>query len=89
MGIIWDQGVQQQTPAVQLLFRQTTRGVRRATSKRRRGAASASGAKRSKKASGARRSVKRASGKAAKFVKGSAAAKAHMAKLRKMVGKRK
>jgi len=35
------------------------------------------------------RKARRAAGRAAKFVKGSAAAKAHMARLRKMVGKRR
>lgn len=35
------------------------------------------------------RKARRAAGRAAKFVKGSAAAKAHMARLRKMVGRKR
>ena len=69
-------GFAQQTPAVQSIYRKGRNGG--SGRKRRRKAA--------KKAAGtARRRVRRAAaGKAKRFTKGSAAAKRHMAKLRKM-----
>lgn len=82
MAVIWNQGMMQQTAAVQLLQRK----VSRAAPARR-----ARGAKRSKPSSARpkkRRKMKTAARKGAKFVKGSAAAKRHMAKLRKMVKRR-
>ena len=69
-------GFAQQTPAVQALYRK--------------GRSGGSGRRRKKKAAGAvkrvsrRKSAKAASRKAKRFVKGSAAAKRHMAKIRKM-----
>jgi len=77
MGIIWNSGLQQQTPAVQLAHQQV---MRRAASPKRR-AKKASSPKRAK------RSKKRAAGtkraKPARLKKGSAAAKAYMAKIRR------
>jgi hypothetical protein len=69
-------GFAQQTPAVQALYRsgRTSGGRRRRTAK--------------KKAAGVKRVAKRAKSRtkstAKRFVKGSAAAKRHMAKIRKM-----
>ncbi len=83
--ITWNQGMAQQTMAVQQLYRKASGAVRARTSKRRKTAT----AKRAKKsASATKRSKPRATSKASKFVKGSAAAKRHMAKLRKMVGRK-
>lgn len=70
-------GFAQQTPAVQSLY---SRRGRSGGGRKRRKKAAAAGAKRSVK----RRVRRAAAGKAKRFVKGSAAAKRHMAKLRKM-----
>lgn len=69
-------GFMQQTPAVQALYRKGSGGGGR----RRRKKKAAGAVKRRVKRAG-KRAVKRG---AAKFTKGSAAAKRHMAKLRKM-----
>jgi hypothetical protein len=75
MPVIWNTGVQQQTPAVQAAFRAVIGTTRRTATARRR----------KKKATAPKRKAKkRASSRGGKFVKGSAAAKRHMAKLRKM-----
>lgn len=87
MGGVAQQGWNEQTPASQAIMLTGLAGRPMnggsAGPKRRRKARSASGKGKT------RRRAKRAAGKAAKFVKGSAAAKRHMAKLRKMVGKRR
>lgn len=75
-------GFSQQTPAVQALLtpkRRTRRKTRKKTTTRRRTR---------KKTSAKRRSCPARKRKPARLVKGSAAAKRHMAKLRKMRGKR-
>lgn len=69
-------GFAQQTSAVQSLYRKGRGGGSR---KRRRKAAAKKVAR-----AGKRRVKRAAAGKAKRFVKGSAAAKRHMAKLRKM-----
>lgn len=69
-------GFAQQTPAVQSLYRGKRSGGKRRSGGRRKKKAAAV------RASGRRR-TKRA-GKAKRFVKGSAAAKAYMAKIRKL-----
>jgi hypothetical protein len=70
-------GLAQQTPAVQSLYR--TNG--RSSTRRRKRATSAAAPKRRRKSTSRK--------KGAHLVKGSAAAKRHMAKLRRMVGKRR
>lgn len=69
-------GNSQQTQAQQLLTRQVLGSGTRTNGTRRR--------RKAKAAPTARRRVRRAASKASKFVKGSAAAKRHMARLRKM-----
>lgn len=69
-------GFMQQTPAVQALYRKGRGGGGRRRRKK------AAGAVKRRVKSAAKRRVKRAAKK--KFTKGSAAAKRHMAKLRKM-----
>lgn len=79
------QGWGQQTPAIQQIIRsglgsRIARSVRRASKRRSASSTKARSRKSSKRASG---STKR-SGGLKRLVKGSAAAKAHMAKLRRM-----
>ncbi len=81
MPILWNAGLQQQTPAVQAAYRGLMKG--RSAAKRRKKKAAAP--KRRAKKSKSERKWKKVAGKAARFVKGSAAAKRYMAKLRKMV----
>lgn len=71
-------GFAQQTPAAQALYRRTTKssGGRRRKKKR------AASVKRARRIPG--KSARRSTRGASKFTKGSAAAKRHMAKLRKM-----
>lgn len=78
MGIIWNSGLQQQTQAVQMAFRQQMGRSGRATRKRGKRRAAAPKRKASSKSK-----VKRVAKKAARFVKGSAAAKRYMASLRR------
>jgi len=78
MPILWNAGLQQQTPAVQAAYQALMRGGR-TTGKRRK----------KKAAAPKRRAKKRKASKAARFVKGSKAAKAYMKKIRKKSGKRK
>lgn len=81
MALIPMQGVGQMTPAQQNTIRKAAGGTARASARKR---------KRSKKAGSVKRAVKRAVKRVAKSAgrkalkKGSAAAKAYMAKLRKM-----
>jgi hypothetical protein len=79
---IGQQGWSQQTPAVQTIIRgglAVGRALRR-TRRSKRSKAASPGKKRKKRAGS---SSKRASSKPARLVKGSAAAKAYMAKIRK------
>lgn len=79
------QGWSQQTPAIQSLLRTSIGGTRRVGGSRKRAKKSASASGRSIKKR--RKSAgKRASGtkRAARLVKGSAAARAYMAKIRKL-----
>lgn len=71
-------GLGQQTAAAQQVFRQAMGGAKRSTSARRARPAART-RKRAKRASSSR-----SRSKAARMVKGSAAAKRHMAKLRRM-----
>jgi len=85
-------GFNQATPAMQSVLRSALGGsMRSATrgsrSKKRRKATSTSRVRRKKSSIGS--SARRATRKAARFVKGSAAAKRHMAKLRKMVKRKR
>jgi len=74
MGIIWNVGLGQQTPAVQAAFQGVMRGTRRSSSSRRR----------KKKAAAPKRRPKAKKSKGGnRFKKGSAAAKAYMAKIRR------
>jgi len=80
------QGWSQQTPAIQSLLRSAVGGMRRASgSSKRRKKKKSAGAKRAKRSAGGSKKAKRATsrGKKARLVKGSAAAKAYMAKIRK------
>lgn len=78
------QGWSQQTPAVKAMLSSAMRGLARtvtgAARKRRKKTARASGAKRSARTSRVRKVAKTA----ARLVKGSAAAKRYMAKIRKL-----
>lgn len=79
-GVIWNTGLQQQTPAVQMAYRLQMRGTKRTGSSKRRKKKAAAPKRRAKKASSPRKKGKKGN----RFTKGSAAAKRHMAKLRKM-----
>lgn len=81
--IIPQQGWSQMTPATQNTIRKAAGGTARASGSKRRKKRS----KGSKSGTKKKRAATRASGN--KFVKGSAAAKAHMAKLRRKRGKKK
>lgn len=76
---IYQQGMNQQTPAVQTILRGSLGGGARSTSKRK---SRTSARKTTKKAKTKRMSSAKST--AARFVKGSPAAKRFMAKLRKM-----
>lgn len=77
-------GFAQQTPATQALFQRAGRtgGLRSAAKRRRRKTKAASPARRRKTRAAAPR--RRRAAKSARMVKGSAAARRHMAKLRRM-----
>jgi hypothetical protein len=75
-------GFAQQTPATQNLFQRAGRIGGKTTQRRRRKKNGKNGPARAKRAR--RAGVKRTSGRASRMTKGSAAAKRHMAKLRRM-----
>lgn len=79
------QGWSQQSPAIQSLLRSVLGGTKTASGSSKRRKKKAAGAKPAKRsANGSKKRKKQASGgKAARLVKGSAAAKAYMAKIRK------
>lgn len=79
MGIVTIGGMGQMTPAMQQTIRKVSGGTARASGpKRSRGRKKKRAAPRAKK-----RTTKRTSGKKKRLVKGSAAAKAYMAKIRR------
>lgn len=82
------QGWSQGTAAMQTMMRAGLGIARRATSRKRK---KSSGAKSTRRASsrGRARSSSRSRSRGGRLKKGSAAAKAYMAKLRKMVGKKR
>lgn len=80
MPIIFQQGMSQQTPAVQSLLRGVAGRSGKAPRRKRSGASKSTGSKKRRASS---KSSRKAS-KAKRFVKGSAEAKRHMAKLRRM-----
>lgn len=81
-SILWNSGTMQQTPAVQQLLHQVRGRSLSQRRKRTKKLASAPRAKRSARSSGS--GTKKAKSRQAKFVKGSPAARRHMAKLRAM-----
>lgn len=83
------QGWSQGTAAMQVMMRSGLGATRRATSRKRRKSSTGKSTRRAASRSASRSRSRSRSRGAARLVKGSKAAKAYMAKLRKMVGKRK